>query len=67
MESARHYTQVRSRIWLARVERVTVFPWYERLEDPKRPGRMTREWTIDGDHPSVEGYRRLSDTIRLEP
>jgi lysophospholipase L1-like esterase len=46
-------------------ERVPVFPWYERLEDPERPGRMKSEWTIDGDHPSVEGYRRLAEVVEL--
>ena len=34
--------------------------WYRQLEDPARPGRMKAEWTIDGDHPSVTGYRRLA-------
>ncbi len=46
-------------------ERVPVFPWYERLEDPNAPGNMKREWTIDGDHPSIEGYRRLADVVEL--
>jgi lysophospholipase L1-like esterase len=40
---------------------VTVLPFYETLEDPDRPGRMREEWTSDGDHPSVEGYRRLGE------
>ena len=31
------------------------------LEDPKHPGRMKDAWTADGDHPSVEGYRRLGE------
>jgi lysophospholipase L1-like esterase len=44
---------------LARDEDVPVVPFYETLEDPARPGRMKEEWTSDGDHPSVEGYRRL--------
>ncbi|HEY1357726.1 MAG TPA: SGNH/GDSL hydrolase family protein [Thermoleophilaceae bacterium] len=48
---------------IGRDQDVTVFPWYGRLEDPRRPGRMKREWTIDGDHPSVQGYRRLGETI----
>jgi lysophospholipase L1-like esterase len=48
---------------LGRDEGVTVFPWYGRLEDPARPGRMKREWTIDGDHPSTEGYRRLGEAM----
>jgi lysophospholipase L1-like esterase len=50
---------------IARQERVPILPWYETLEDPRRPGRMKAEWTSDGDHPSVEGYRRLGDAIEL--
>ena len=46
---------------LARDEHVPVLPFYETLEDPARPGRMKEEWTSDGDHPSVEGYRRLGE------
>jgi lysophospholipase L1-like esterase len=40
---------------------VPVLPFYETLQDPERPGRMREEWTSDGDHPSVEGYRRLGE------
>ncbi len=40
---------------------VPVLPFHETLEDPERPGRMREEWTSDGDHPSVEGYRRLGE------
>ncbi len=50
---------------IGRGERAPVFGWYERLEDPAAPGRMRRRWTADGDHPSVEGYRRLAGTVRL--
>ncbi|HKP18880.1 MAG TPA: SGNH/GDSL hydrolase family protein [Gaiellaceae bacterium] len=46
---------------LAQDERVPVLPFYETLEDPDRPGRMREEWTSDGDHPSVEGYRLLGE------
>jgi lysophospholipase L1-like esterase len=46
---------------LAREEGVPVLPFYETLEDPQRPGRMREEWTSDGDHPSIEGYRRLGE------
>jgi len=46
-------------------EDVPVFPWYGRLEDPDAPGEMKAEWTIDGDHPSIEGYRRLADVVSL--
>ena len=38
-----------------------VLRFHETLEDPVRPGRMLGEWTIEGDHPSVEGYRRLGE------
>jgi lysophospholipase L1-like esterase len=44
-----------------RDEGVPVLPFYETLEDPHRPGRMREEWTSDGDHPSVEGYRLLGE------
>ncbi len=46
---------------LARDERVPVLPFYETLDDPANPGRMKEEWTSDGDHPSVEGYRLLGE------
>ncbi len=42
-------------------EGVPVLPLHDTLEDPERPGRMREEWTSDGDHPSVEGYRRLGE------
>lgn len=42
-------------------EGVAVLSFYETLEDPARPGRMRPEWTSDGDHPSVEGYRLLGE------
>jgi len=46
---------------LARADHVPVLPFYSTLEDPKQPGRMKGAWTADGDHPSVEGYRRLGE------
>jgi lysophospholipase L1-like esterase len=46
---------------LARAEHVPVLPFYATLEDPDRPGRMKEQWTSDGDHPSVEGYRLLGE------
>lgn len=50
---------------IGREERVPVFAWYGRLEDRGSPGRMRADWTIDGDHPSIAGYRRLADTVEL--
>jgi lysophospholipase L1-like esterase len=40
---------------------VAVLPFHETLEDPAAPGRMRPDWVSDGDHPSVEGYRRLGE------
>jgi lysophospholipase L1-like esterase len=49
-------------------EDVSVLPFYETLDDPGRPGRMREDWTPDGNHPSVEGHRRLGEiAFRLPP
>ena len=45
----------------AREEGVPLLPFHDTLEDPDRPGRMRDEWTAEGDHPSVAGYRRLGE------
>ena len=50
---------------IGRQEGVPVLPWYGALEDPARPGRMRRDLTIDGNHPSVAGYRRLGRLVRI--
>jgi lysophospholipase L1-like esterase len=42
-------------------EDVPVLPFYATLEDDEQPGRMRERWTDDGDHPSIEGYRRLGE------
>ena len=47
-------------------EAVPVLPFHETLDDRDRPGRMREEWTSDGDHPSVEGYRRLGELVARE-
>ncbi|MDX6401239.1 MAG: hypothetical protein QOF27_1845 [Gaiellaceae bacterium] len=53
---------------VARAEGVGLLPFHDTLEDPDRPGRMREDWTSDGDHPSVEGYRRLGElAFRLSP
>jgi lysophospholipase L1-like esterase len=46
---------------LGSAEGVVVFPFHATLEDAERPGRMRDDWTDDGDHPSIEGYRRLGE------
>jgi lysophospholipase L1-like esterase len=51
---------------IAAAERVPLLSFHDLLEDPDRPGRMRDEWTSDGDHPSVEGYRRLGELVARE-
>jgi len=46
---------------IALEEGVPLLPFHDTLEDPDRPWRMREEWTSDGDHPSVAGYRRLGE------
>ena len=46
-------------------EDVPVLPWYHELEDPRQPGRMRVDLTIDLTHPSVKGYRRLGESVEL--
>jgi lysophospholipase L1-like esterase len=46
---------------LARDEDVPVLRFHATLEEPAGSGRMREDWTSDGDHPSVEGYRRLGE------
>ena len=51
---------------LAQAEGVAVLPFHETLESADEPGRMRPEWTSDGDHPSIAGYRRLGElAVRL--
>ncbi|MDX6407701.1 MAG: hypothetical protein QOE13_772 [Gaiellaceae bacterium] len=48
---------------LSRAEGVPLLPFHDTLEDENRPGRMGAKWTSDGDHPSVEGYKRLGEVV----
>jgi lysophospholipase L1-like esterase len=50
---------------IGRDEHVPVQPFYRTLDDARHPGSMPARLTIDGDHPSVAGYRRLGQTFRL--
>jgi lysophospholipase L1-like esterase len=45
----------------ARTEDVVLLPFYETLENPDELGTMRLEWTVDGNHPSIEGHRRLGE------
>jgi lysophospholipase L1-like esterase len=40
-------------------EGVRVLPFHDTLEDENKPGRMADPWTAEGNHPSVDGHRRL--------
>ena len=46
---------------IGRARHVRVLPFYSVLDDPAHPGRMKNAWTADGDHPSIDGYRRLGE------
>ena len=52
---------------IGRREGVPVLPFYGALEDPRTPGRMGADLTLDGDHPSVPGYRRLGALVAGAP
>ena len=47
-------------------EGVPLLPFHDTLESPSEPGTMKPEWTIDGDHPSVEGYRLLAEQVAVQ-
>ena len=46
---------------IGKEEDVKVLPFHATLEDPDRPGFMAPAWTAEGNHPSVEGHRRLGE------
>jgi acyl-CoA thioesterase-1 len=45
----------------ATAEGLELLDFFATLEDPARPGTMPDAWTSEGDHPSLEGYRRLGE------
>lgn len=40
---------------------VPLLRFHDTLVDPDRPTRMRDDWSDDGNHPSVEGHRRLGE------
>ena len=48
---------------MAAEEDVELVRFYEAIEDPSAPGRMPANCTTDGNHPSVEGHRRLAAEV----
>ena len=53
---------------LAESAGATLLPFHDTLADPADPARMADGLTDDGDHPSLEGHRRLGErAFRLPP
>jgi acyl-CoA thioesterase I len=48
---------------IARDQGVEVVDFFGTLEDGRADARLPPQWTADGVHPSVEGYRRLGHTV----
>ena len=48
---------------IADAERVTLIDFHAALRDPSRADLMPRRLTVDGDHPSVAGYRVLGELV----
>jgi len=51
---------------IAKRRGVPVLDFYGALEDPDEAGLMAPDFTDDGDHPSVEGYRVLGELVADE-
>lgn len=61
-DAAERILQLNARVAeLGVVHAVTVLDFYAALESPEEPGRMAGDWTVEGNHPSVEGHRRLGE------
>jgi hypothetical protein len=52
---------------LGREQRVPVLGFHRALQDPRAPGRMRADLTLEGDHPSVTGYRALGELVARAP
>lgn len=51
---------------IAKRRGVPLIDFYEALEDPDMAGVMAPEYTDDGDHPSIEGYKILGELVAEE-
>jgi lysophospholipase L1-like esterase len=49
---------------IGREQDVQVLPWNSAVREPNDPNRMRTKYTIESIHPSVEGYRRLGETVK---
>ena len=52
---------------IGRSEGVPILHFHRTLESRSVPGKMSPEWTADGIHPSVAGYRRLGELAFQPP
>ncbi len=48
---------------IAKRRGVPLLDFHDALESPEVPGTMAPEYTDDGDHPSIEGYRVLGELV----
>lgn len=48
---------------IGREQAVPILNFHRALEDPRAPGRMRADLTLEGDHPSVIGYRALGELV----
>ncbi len=48
---------------IAKRRGVPLLDFHDALENPEVPGTMAPEYTDDGDHPSIEGYRVLGELV----
>ena len=46
---------------IAANRRVPLLPFHAALDDPDRPGRIRPGCTNDGNHPNIDGHRRLGE------
>jgi lysophospholipase L1-like esterase len=42
---------------------VPIVDFFGTLQDPRVPNRLRPQWTAEGVHPSVEGYKRLGHIV----
>ena len=51
---------------IAKRRGVPLLDFHDALEAKDEPGTMAPEYTDDGDHPSIEGYRVLGELVAKE-
>jgi lysophospholipase L1-like esterase len=51
---------------IARAEGIDVIEFHDALENPRKSGTMPAKFTVDGSHPTVDGYRILGELVADE-